>query len=199
MPGITKTSIANLTLSELGAALVTNIDTDTGSVAARVRLVWDFALNWALSMHPWNFAIKRVADVAATTAPAWGYDYAYNLPANYVRILGIGKDGSELDRVPWSVELNATGDQRILVTDLQAPIDIKYIALVTNPELYTPTFCIALSKVLKIFLARPLTGKPEIKTEAENELAVFMQTAQTTDGLEGTPDYYAPTDFEDVR
>ena len=198
MPGITKTSIVNLTLSELGAALVTNIDTDTGSVATRVRVVWDFALDWALSLHPWNFAIARQKNVAATTAPSWGNDYAYALPANTVRVLSIGKDGDE-DDTPWTVELDAATQTKVLVTNLEAPIDIRYIYRVTNAELYTSTFAIALSKVLKIFLARPLTGKPEIKTEAEKELATFLQTAQTQDGLEGTPEFYTPTDLEEVR
>ena len=198
MPGITKTAIANLTLGELGAALITNIETDTGQVAGKVRLFWDFALDWALTLHPWNFAVTRKADVAATTAPAWGYDYAYAFPTGALRILGIGQGGVAVD-TPWAVELDNSTEQRIIVTDLDAPIDIKFIKRVLNTELYSPMFCVALSKTLKIFLARPLTGKLEIKAEAENELRSFMQAAQSSDGLDGTPDYYAPTDLEDVR
>lgn len=198
MPGITKTAIVNMTLGELGAALITNIETDTSKTSGIVRLFWDFALDWALALHPWNFAVTRVANVAETTAPAWKYQHAYPFPTNCLRVMGLGQGGTELD-VPWEVELDNTSEQRVIVTDLDAPVDIKFIKRVLNTELYSPTFCVALSKTLKIFLARPLTGKPEIKVEAENELRMFLQAAQTTDGLEGTPQFYAPTDLEDVR
>jgi len=56
---MTKTEIANLALSHLGAKLLNDIATDTTQQAICVRLWFDAARDDMLSSHPWNFAIAR--------------------------------------------------------------------------------------------------------------------------------------------
>lgn len=199
MPGISKTGIVNLMLIDAGEKTIANIETDTSPLAGKIRIVWDFARDYALTLHPWNFATCWIKNQAARgTSPSGKYEYSYTFPEKCLRVLQLGKDQQPLD-VPWEGELDSDSDTRIISTDLDPAIDIKFIRRVENTELYSPAFNILLSKALKIFLARPISGKPEMKKEAEQELMNFLATSLNVDGLEGTPDFYAPTDLEDVR
>lgn len=199
MPGISKTGIVNLMLIDAGEKTISNIETDTSPLAGKIRIVWDFARDYALSLHQWNFATCWIKNQAARGTNVSGkYSYSYTMPEQCIRVLQLGKNQTPLD-VPWEGELDSASDTRVICTDLDPSIDIKYIKRVENTELYSPSFNVLLSKALKTFLARPISGKPEMKKEAEAELMSFIRNSLNVDGLEGTPEYYAPTDLEDVR
>ena len=197
MATITQTAIANMALAELGANRITSF-TDGSKNQGLVVSVYDFAKEHALAAHPWNFAVKRqAAQAALAVAPAWGWDFAYALPADCLRVLIIGKNGIETDE-PWQREAAQDGSQ-IIVTNLEAPIDLKYIYNVTNTQTFSPTFVIAFVKTLKWLLARPLTGKAEIQLQAAQELKEFFAKGMSTDGQEGSPEPYGSYELEDVR
>lgn len=199
MATITPVTICNMALAELGAARITNF-TDGSKNAGLCSTFYDIALEHALTMHPWNFAVTRVADVAERgTGPAWGFTKAYTYPTGALRVLAIAKDGIILDNEPWQTEIDTDTDERIIVCNVAAPIDIKFIKRITNSQIFSPMFVLAFSKTMKWFLARPVTGRQETKAEAAAELQEFMKQAKAGDGQEGTPQDYTPDDLERVR
>ena len=198
MASVTPVTIVNMVLSELGAARITSFQ-DGSKNAGLVNAFYDLALEQTLAYHPWNFAIKRVKDVPErSTKPAWGYKYAYTYPPTCLRILGIGRKGIE-SQMKWSAEVDELTDERVVLTDLQPPIDIRFIYKVTNTQVFSPNFVLAFVKVLKTHLSRPLTGRAEVKVESMKELDDFVKKSLSVDGLEGTPDEYTPSDLEQVR
>jgi hypothetical protein len=200
MAAITPVTIANMALSEVGAKPVSSLFPSDGTPSASMILTYyDLALEQALVAHKWNFAIKRVSNQAArATPPAWGYQYAYTYPTNCLRVLAIGKQGYTVqDR--WEVEVADENDDRIIVTDLQAPIDIQYIYRVTNSQVFSPNFVLAFSKLLKSYIARQITGKTEAKQEAIAEFKEAITMSRSIDGQEGTTQDYTPGDLEGVR
>ncbi len=197
MATITNTAIANIALKELGAAKITSF-TDGSKNQGLVVDFWDFAKEYALSYYPWTFSIKRQANLATlATAPAWGWKYAYAYPSDCLRILVLGKGGVETD-MAWAHEAAADGSQ-IIVTDIAAPIDVKYIYNVTNTQVFSPQFVIALAKTLKWMLAIPITGKIERQIQAEKELQEYFARGMSVNGQEGTPVQYGSSILEDVR
>jgi hypothetical protein len=195
---ITPVTIANIALAELGAKRILNFE-DGSKNAGLVSTFYDVAVEYTLTLHPWNFAIKRAKNLAARgTAPEWGWGYAYTYPTNALRVLAIGKDGREIDSA-WEVELDPLTEERIIVTNVQAPLDVKYIGRITNSQLFSPPFVIALSKALKWMLALPITGKKDRKDESAQELENLLKRATSNDGQEGTPVDYGPRDLEVVR
>lgn len=200
MAAITPVNIANMALSELGAKSVSSLFPSDGSASAAVILTYyELALEQTLVAHKWNFAMKRVASQAArATPPAWGYKYAYTYPTNALRVIGIGKNGYPVQDA-WEVEVADENDDRIIVTDLQPPIDIKYIYRVTNSQVFSPQFVLAFSKMLKNYIARQITGKAESKAEAMKEFQEAMVMARSVDGQEGSTMDYTPSDLEEVR
>ena len=74
--------------------------------------------------HPWNCLQKRVELAADTTAPAWGFSYAYTLPSDCLRLLRI-LDYDSNYKVEGRKILSNTSSMKIL-----------YIARVTDPNEY---------------------------------------------------------------
>lgn len=197
MATISSTAIANIALAELGSARIVSL-TDGSKNAGLVTGFFEFAKEYTLILHPWNFATKRLKNVAElTTKPEWGWDFAYAYPPDALRILAIGKGGVEYD-TDWAHEAAQDGSQ-IIVTNINSPIDLVYIYNVTNTQLYSPSFVFAFSKVLKAMLAQPVTGKTELRLAAEKEMREYFQRGISTDGQEGTPIPYGSHELEDVR
>lgn len=200
MAAITPVTIANMALSEVGAKQVSSLFPSDGTPSAEMILTYyDLALEQTLVKHKWNFAIKRAANLAArATPPAWGYKYAYTYPTNCLRVLAIGKQGRAVNDA-WEAEVADENDDRIIVTNLQPPIDIQYIYRVSNSQVFSPNFVLAFSKLLKAYIARQITGKTEAKQEAMAEFKDALAMSRSIDGMEGTTQDYTPSDLEEVR
>ena len=89
--------ICNVALRKLGARRITALTDDTEE-AKSCTDVFDRLRDKLLRIHPWNFATKRAALAVSTTSPAWGYDNAYPLPADCLRITSVDTS------YPWEVE-----------------------------------------------------------------------------------------------
>lgn len=198
MASITETSISNIALAELGAKRIVSF-TDGSKNGSMLGDIFPIAVEYTLELHPWNFAIKRAKNQPEYgTKPQWGWDHAYIVPSDCIRVLAIGKDGVEID-APFQVESDAATENKIIVTNVDAPIDIKYIRTISNPQVFSPAFVVALVKVIKWFIARPLTGRKEMKDEAREELETFMRKGMSTDGQVGTSEEYTDHELEVVR
>ena len=84
--------IVNLALSHLGdTATVASIDPPEGSAQAEhAARFFPFALAAMLEGHPWSFATKRAILAPLNTAPN-GWAYAYGVPADALRVLGVAE------------------------------------------------------------------------------------------------------------
>lgn len=73
--------ICNLGLIQTGNETINDL-TDNEVRAEVCNLAFDPTLREVLSLHPWNAAITRQALALTSTTPAFGYDYAYQLPTD---------------------------------------------------------------------------------------------------------------------
>ena len=120
-------SISNRALTFLGAQPITSLSDDTKEARSCNRMFAQ-SRDHVLRSHPWNFALKRVALAASTTAPVWEYANAYDWPSDCLRII-------EVDTLEeWAVEAKA------IVTDEGAPLNILYVSQVTDPTLFDALF-----------------------------------------------------------
>ena len=118
-----KVDICNLALQRLGAKTITSLTED--NVRAReCNRVYDHARDSELRAHPWSFARKRSSLAADATAPAFGYDNQYTVPTDFLRLL------PTKEQKDFQIEAN-----KILTND-DAPLQIVYIAEITDPNLF---------------------------------------------------------------
>ena len=146
----TDTTICNLALGKLGAGSIISIEENSPEGRA-CRLHYQQTRDEVLRSHRWNFAIKRVELSRLSDAPAFGWSYQYQLPVECLRILQVNGYQEWEDPDCWEVE----GGK--LLTD-EETVQAKYIASVTDANLYDPLFIEALSLKLASKICVPLTG-----------------------------------------
>jgi len=141
-------------------------------------------------MHPWSFATRRVALTAATFTDAtltsdndsWGY--AYVIPADMMRALAVLPPGASDDYSVPAVNSTSTGlsgggtytpqtyaiemsseDDLLIYTDIEDAV-LRYTYYVTDPNLFSPQFVLALSWYLASLLAGPTIKGAEGSAQA---------------------------------
>jgi hypothetical protein len=170
--------ICNLALSRLGAAPIVTLteETQNGELCKRFySVVYDRVLR----TFAWKCAMERVA-LAAVTAPAFGWDYAFALPASPYCLRVIEMDDP-------SYEFDVEG--RKLLTD-RSTAKIRYISRAQTGNL-DPHCVQAVYINLAIELTHSIVGKDTIKnTLYEELLEKIMPDATKANMIEQlVPDY----------
>lgn len=141
--------IVNRGLQKLGASRITALSDN--SVNARAASVAFEPLRQALlRAHPWKFAITRVQLAADATAPIFGKENYFTLPSDFLAIAPPDGDFNPNSK-DWEIE------GRKLVTNDSAPLDLKYIKDVTDPNDMDPLFREALSSLIAYELCEEIT------------------------------------------
>lgn len=174
----TKTSIVNMALDLLEEEPILTLDDDR-TAARWMNRNYDPVCEALIRQHPWNWAIKRAALAASATEPEWGWDYAFALPSDCVRMLPLEHpDGYALDHVI---------EDGHLLTDSAGPLYVRYIYRASESR-FDPMFVQALAAALAWRAASLVTGKQSYAERLSVIARDTMQQAQMADALEGTPE-----------
>lgn len=189
-----KVSIANEALRAIGAATI-NSFTEASEEARTANDTYDNTVDEMLRAHPWNFAMARQELSASATAPDWEYAYAYPFPAapNYcLRVWEVSGEDEESGK--WKIE------GRTIVTDLGAPLPIRFTKRISDPEQFDALFCAALSAKLAYKWFETLSPKGAEKKEEIKDAAKFtLADARAADGQEGIPDRFGVNEWLAAR
>jgi len=182
-------SVANLALQYLGRAkFITDLSED--SQAARVmRHVLPYTRDAVLRAYPWNFAQARKGLAASVTAPEFEFSSAYDLPDDCLWCHTVyGGDTTD-----WRVE------GRQILTNLGAPLYIKYTKLVTDLRSADPLFVNALASRMASEAAVTLTENSGKAQELWGVYMAKLREARTLDAQEGQPDQMQSGGWLDSR
>lgn len=153
----TRTDLANRALAHLGEEPITDIDDTTSTPARTCREFAGDVIDEVLRTHRWNCATARVALSELADAPAHGYERAYQLPADFLRLLEVNGEAWEASDEFHEIE---AGEQ--LLTDASTA-EIRYIRRIDVPE-FDPLLAKCAALALAVEIAIPLTkdaGKRE--------------------------------------
>ncbi len=144
--------ICNRALQIIGAKRITSLTED--SVNARAcNAAYAVLRDAELEAHPWNFAIERAELAADAVPPAWGRVNSFTLPALFLRLLPAYPE-QNINDLDYQIE------QRKILTNDSAPLYIRYIYQVTDPNQMPPLFREALSARMAMELAEELSQSP---------------------------------------
>lgn len=184
-----KAGIVNLALNKIGAKKIAAL-TDATPQAIQANVVWEYILDEVLEAADWNFAKIRLALSVSTITPQYTYDYAYPLPADFLRLAHHSPDdpavypGDEsATDYPYAIETLSDGNLALLTNfDNSDGYDlyIKYIKRVTDPAKFSPGFINALSWRLAAELSIYLT---EGNTKFDFCMKMFAETLAHAEGL----------------
>ena len=199
--GITQTEIANRALIKLGDLTIIDVNADDEK-AILVRNAWNSLRDDELRSHAWSFAIKRELLPALARPPAWEYAYAYQLPADCLRVISAGDEvGAPVD---YSVYNPAAGSKykiegRELLTDFAPPLRLRYVARIENASLWDACFIECFACRLAAELAHKLIGSGSARQLAWQEYEMARRKAYTSNAIELPPSRFPDTESVGVR
>jgi hypothetical protein len=171
-------AICNLALQEIGRGMMITALDENSQAARACKLRYPYARDAALRGYDWNFAAARAELPALAELPAFGYGRQYELPSDCLRVRSL--ENGEAD--DWKVE------GRRILTDMGAPIRVKYTARVTDPVQFDALFVAALSARIAADVAVSLS---ESTSKAQGLWQVYLgklHEAWKNDAIEGQAD-----------
>jgi len=164
--------ICNGSLNQLGATTILSLTEDSKN-ARLCNSRYTQVRDGVFRSHPWNCLQKRVELAADTTAPAWGFSFAYTLPADCLRLLRI-LDYDSNYKVEGRKILSNTSSMKIL-----------YIGRVTDPNEYDELLRETLSAALGADIAFAVTSNNQTATNMYNLFQDKLKDARFVDSTEG--------------
>lgn len=178
-------SIGNGALIKLGADTIIAL-TDDNNRARTLNARYESVRDAELRRRRWRFSIKRTSLAALATTPDSDFAYAYQLPADFLRLIE-GGDIVQLadlsDYRSGSSEMYSIENGTIL-TNLSAPLAIRYIAKITDPTLYDPAFAEAFSARLAFECCEKLTQSDSKKQLAWGDYKNSIKEAIAANAIE---------------
>lgn len=172
-------AIANRALDFLGAAPITSLDDDTVSAGACKRNL-PLARDYVLRSYPWNCATRRVSLPALTTGPAFGFEYAYQLPSDCMRVVAMEDDVLYGQR--WRIE----GQQ--LLTDVSAPLYLRYVTRLEDVAQWDVMLADAIAARLTADICFTITKNAGLAQQWFRVAGEVHQQARRMDAMEASQD-----------
>lgn len=186
---VSNVSIANAALSKIGASRIMSLD-DNRKEAREVNASFERVRDSEIRARLWRFSIKRAELAAQSDAPAFGYDYAYRIPADCLKIIAVGDFlvgaylsdyvGGE-DGAPFALE-----NGLILSNDV-APLNLRYVAQITNPTQFDSCFVELFACKLAMEICEAITQSSQKRQLAFEEYKLALRNAVKSNAIENPP------------
>ncbi len=187
---VSDVAIANRALTKLGAARIISFADDTKEARA-IAACYYILRDAELRRRKWRFALKRAQIPALTETPAFGYAYAYQIPADCLSILTVGDIAPGVDLSDYRQSLDTalySLEGRTILTDLPAPLNLRYKARITDPTQFDLAFVEALAARIAWELCEDLTQSSQKKVDAQTDYKVAIREAIAANAVETAPE-----------
>jgi hypothetical protein len=180
--------VANRALTKLGATRIISLD-DNNKQARSISNCFEDLRDAELRAHRWQFSIVRTSLAASTTTPAFGFDYQYPLPSDFLRLDMIN------DQYPDTIMDDYIGSETAeyaiegnnILTSISAPLKLRYIAQIVDPNQWDALFREALACRIAAEICEDLTQSDTKKQNAWNEWKRAIVEAGRVGAIERPP------------
>ena len=166
--------ICNSALIKLGASPILSL-TEGSKSANLCNEQYEKVRDDLLRAHPWNFAAARQKLARLAEAPAFGFAFAYQLPADFLRAIEVA------DGIGYKIE------GRKILSDA-ADIYLRYVRQVTDPNEMDALFREALAWRLAVDLAIPITQSNSTLELMRQGYGAAVGKARAVDAIEDWPE-----------
>lgn len=166
-------TICNLALLKTGNQAIIAL-TDNSAAASYCRLLYTPTVNEVMRAADWSFA-KAIATLnQLATPPSFDWNYAYQLPSDFSRIVGF----NNFDEDDPDVAFEIMGNQ--LLTD-QGTADICYIKNITDANAFDAITVELIALRLGQKLCQPLGRSTQLEQVLANEFNITLKEARRID------------------
>ena len=173
------TEICNRALQKLGAKRITSID-ENSTAAIELRTAYEPIRDACLMEHRWGFAIQRAEIAADSPTPDWGRENAFSLPADCLLVIPPYPESDYNDR-DWVIE------NRKIITNESAPLYLRYIKKVVDPNEMDVLFREAFATKLAFELCEKLTQSNTKKESLRLDYEQVITTAKKQSAIQSVP------------
>lgn len=184
--------ICNRGLQKIGAKRITALNTEDKNSRA-CSFVYPILRDSLLRQHTWGFSIKRASLAALSTGPIFGRTNYFPLPSDFLRL--VHGNNHEID---WSIESAPSGEVCI-TTDWDAPLEIRYVSQITDPDKMDELFREALSAYIAAELVEELTQSNTKKQILLQEAQSIIAEAKKTSSIEEIAQQFPEVSWITVR
>jgi hypothetical protein len=171
---ISNVAIANRALQKLGAKRISSLTQDAPN-ARSMNAAFERVRDAELRRYDWTFAIKRDSIAADGDGPVWGGYNRYSLPNDFLRLIRDDESGANVD---WRIE------GLYILTGDAAPLKIKYIARIEDPNFYDPLFAEAFAGRLAMECAKEITDSTSDKESVKDDYKTDIAEARRVGAIE---------------
>lgn len=187
-------SICNRALSHLGGEVITSLSEDILSARLCNTFYADLR-DELLELHPWNFARKRAELAQLSTAPTFGFTYAYQLPSDFINLYRIW-DSTTTARDPADVPYELE-DNKLLFD--WSSCKVIYIRRVTDVTKFSQAFISTLAARIAAQIAWKLTGNRQKEQFAWSLYASMLAQARGVNAQQQYPEAFDASSWTDAR
>ncbi len=170
--------IVNQALQVIGVSPITSFDEEIEQ-ARKAKQIYDTTLQFLLSEHRWNFAIRvKKLPLLTNNDLSDMYEYCYSKPSDIIKIVEvIDVNGYEIKYLDQ--------DGKIYTNDENAYL--RYVFYLEDANKYPPYFVEALKYKLASELSISLVGRTDLVQLMYNQYTIALQKAKAFDAQQGTP------------
>ena len=193
-------SVIEICTMALGTAGITdtiaNIDTEQSVEALWCKTNYGIARDAVLRDFPWRFATKTVS-LGALDEKRLDGKSVFLYPSDCLNILTVSNGGLQ----NFEIEIIGIGDdmRKVIITG-STQAEVKYIARVTDPNLFDPLFIVALAWYLASDLALSVGGNKEGRSQLAMQQYEHMKAkAQRASVAEARENPYTADEYMKAR
>jgi len=170
--------IANLAASLIGTeARVTSPDDDR-TLPRAVKAVWDIERRATIRDGEWNFACRREALPALAGLVSYPFGYAYQLPAEALRLLEVLNSSA---RESYAIE------GRQIYANTGPPLYVRFLVDEPNESFWDEQFCDAFAARLAWTIGRRIAGSAYDMATGFSLYKDKLAAAKSADARESPP------------
>lgn len=168
--------ICNRAIQKVGGKRIASLSEDSTNARA-CNAAYDALRQAELRANAWSFAIDRASIAADADEPEFGMAYSYTQPSDCLRVLD-PYPYADFNSRDWQIE------GRKIYTDMTAPLEIRYIADVTEVSTMDALFREALAAKIAIEICEQITQSNTKKAALLAEYKDIIAQARKVNAFE---------------
>lgn len=209
--------ICNLALSHIRATSINSL-TEQSVQAQQCKLLYPLLRDQVLEDAPWQFAhgLKALAVLASVDIFNWNFAYQYPSDCLKVNRLLINWEEIQNDQAIYAARLRDLGltfpdlrqqvefkiynvDNNRVIAANECELRIDYVKKVTDPNIFSTQFIMALSHLLAAELAVPIVGVDKGRALRSDSLNVYTSYIEAAAAEDLNQQYQHDPDSEYIR
>jgi len=185
----TKIDLCSRALVKLGANTISSFNEATAEAKVCTQL-YEPTVESLLAAYPWRFALDKAILARLISKPTADYQYAYQLPADCVRVLSAG-NGIKSQGIKYKIVGNTlhTNAEKVVISYIARPDETTF------PPFFTNALIARLAAELCLPLTESTTRTDYMYQRAEEEFKI----AKLTDSQQDVPACFQDFSLIEVR